>query len=156
MVGPFSIGCLFFAVPIVALLFAILVLRWPWWADVLTPFATLAVLGVAGNRYDAYQTAAWVRRRHGAAEERNHGTLDAKEFETPTGIIRPGDLIRVSAPRLEDRPEQNRDITGRYLGIQPYNGKPHFWVQFGDHALGLRVPVPVDHADRITKISEES
>jgi pilus assembly protein TadC len=44
------------------LLLAIFVFRWPWWGDVLAPIVVFAALGVLGNRYDAYQTAAWIRR----------------------------------------------------------------------------------------------
>jgi hypothetical protein len=36
--------------------------RWPWWGDVLAPIGVFALLGFLGNRYDADQTAAWMRR----------------------------------------------------------------------------------------------
>jgi hypothetical protein len=61
MVGPVSIGCFFFLIPVVALLVAIFVLRWPWWGDVLAPVAVLVVLGVTLNRFERWQMLAWMR-----------------------------------------------------------------------------------------------
>lgn len=55
-------GCVFFLIPVAPLLLAIFLLHWPWWGDVLAPVVTLVLLGIIGNRYDAIQTWAWIRR----------------------------------------------------------------------------------------------
>ena len=57
--APALVVIVVLAVPLAV---AIFVFRWPWWADVLAPAVVFAILGFVGNRYDAYQTAAWMRR----------------------------------------------------------------------------------------------
>jgi uncharacterized membrane protein YccC len=57
--APALVVLLIGAVP---LALAIFVFRWPWWAAVLAPIVVFAIFGFIGNRYDAYQTAAWIRR----------------------------------------------------------------------------------------------
>jgi len=62
MVGPMSIGCFLFIIPVIALAVAIFALHWPWWGDVLAPIATIVVLAGAARLYEDQQREAWIRR----------------------------------------------------------------------------------------------
>jgi len=62
MVGPISIGCPIFSLPIIALLVAIFVFRWPWWGDILAPVAVLVLIGVTLRSIEGFQMRAWMRR----------------------------------------------------------------------------------------------
>ena len=57
-----NFGCLFFVIPVVALLIAIFILRLPWWGDVLTPIGALVVVAIALRLYEDGQREAWIRR----------------------------------------------------------------------------------------------
>jgi hypothetical protein len=65
MVGPVSIGCIMFLIPVVALLIAIVVFRWPWWADVATPIGAFVLLGASARLHEDQQRNGWIRRQPG-------------------------------------------------------------------------------------------
>jgi hypothetical protein len=62
MVGPMSIGCFMFIIPVVALAVAIFILRWPWWGDVAAPIGAFVLLGGAARLYEDAQRNAWIKR----------------------------------------------------------------------------------------------
>lgn len=76
--------------------------------------------------------------------------INTRYFDSPNGRVEVGDRVRVSVPRLEDSPDLNRDITGRFLGIKIIDNEPQIAIGFGDSDVGVNVPL--EHADRVTKL----
>ena len=81
-----------------------------------------------------------------------YGELHAVPVDAPIGRIEPGDLVRVTAPPLEDRPLLDRDVVGRYIGTKSVNGKTHIAIQFTFGPYGVNIPI--EDIGRLTREPE--
>jgi hypothetical protein len=88
---------------------------------------------------------------------RQFGELEVQPFYGAMGRIEPGDRLRLHVSPSEDDDEGSPlrgDLTGRYLGTQLVDGRRYLVLELvGTDRGSYQTIIPVEHADRLTKIT---
>ncbi len=98
--------------------------------------------------------------KENADPARSFGRVMSEAFDGPNGRIEPDEQVRLDSPArvVDDELIPASSLEGRYLGIQLVDDVRQIAIEIAQSRSGgsYRIDVPVEDADRLTKITNRA